>query len=104
MYALISAPASDGEGTHTTTTLYRPPPPSGADPPRRMRLGVLRGAIDDSEPDVRDAVEAALAALAEDHELVDVAIPHLMTLCARRRRPPSRPAGPTPRAGRSRTR
>ena len=104
VYAVISAPAADGEGTHTTTTLYRPPPPSGADPPRRMRLGVLRGAIDDSEPDVRDAVEAALAALAEDHELVDVAIPHLMTLCARRRRPPSRPAGPTPRAGRSRTR
>lgn len=80
VYALISAPAADGEGTHTTTTLYRPPPPSGAEPPRRMRLGVLRGAIDDSEPDVRDAVEAALAALAEDHELVDVAIPHLMTL------------------------
>ncbi|KAH8067323.1 hypothetical protein JL721_7738 [Aureococcus anophagefferens] len=93
VYALISAPAADGEGTHTTTTLYRPPPPSGAEPPRRMRLGVLRGAIDDSEPDVRDAVEAALAALAEDHELVDVAIPHLMTLCARRRRPPFRPRG-----------
>ena len=93
VYAVISAPAADGEGTHTTTTLYRPPPPSGADPPRRMRLGVLRGAIDDSEPDVRDAVEAALAALAEDHELVDVAIPHLMTLCARRRRPPFRPRG-----------